>query len=80
LYRVKRKGKTTQKFWSSSKEIFYKKARKINWKNKPLKLYLRVSYGKQKTFSGRYEVFHNSGVYETSRDFWLALKAFSGNN
>ena len=75
-YKVVKNGKTIQKFRSSSKQNFYKRAGKIKWKNKPVKVHLRVSYGKQKTSSGRYEIFYNYGVCETSKDFWLALRAF----
>lgn len=47
-FRITKNGKTIQKFQSSSKQHFYKRARKISWKNKPLKVHLRVSYGKYK--------------------------------
>jgi len=76
--RIVKSGKTVKKFRSFSKADFYKKARKIKWKNKPLKVYLRVSYGKHKTSTGRDEVFQNCGVYGESKDFWLALRAFGG--
>jgi hypothetical protein len=79
-FRVIKNGKTIQKFRTSSKQRFYNRARKIKWKNKPLKVHLRVGYGRDKTSSGRYEIFYNYGVYKTSKDFWLALKAFSEKN
>lgn len=73
---VTKNGKKVYGYHSRSKRRFYNRARTINWKDKPLKVYLRVSYGRSKDVWGKYTNYYNDGDYDTKKDFWLALKAF----
>ena len=39
-------------------------------------VYLKVSYGKYLDNFGKRTTFHNEGVYQNKKSFYLALKAF----
>lgn len=51
--------------------------RTIKWQIDGLKVYLRVSYGKQLNNYGKMESFWNDGYYKNKEDFNLALEAFT---
>lgn len=75
-YRVIKNGKTIDRCQTHSKRRFYHRIRTINWQKKPLKVYLRVSYGRGKTNRGTVETFYNSGTYTSKKDLLEALSAF----
>jgi hypothetical protein len=65
--KVIRNGQTVQRCQTRSKRRFYNSVSRINWRDTPLKVVLRVNYG---------DGFFNEGEYISKRDFDLALKAF----
>jgi hypothetical protein len=65
--KVVRNGKVVKKYTSHSQRRFIKNLRTINWKDKGVKAYIKVDYGKR---------FYNDGVYENEKDLWFAFKAF----
>lgn len=69
-------GQKVERYETHSIRRFYNHARTIKWKNKPIKVYLRISYGKQLTLGGKLENFWNDGKYTNKEDFELALNAF----
>lgn len=75
-FRVIKNGKTTVTCQTHSKRRFYNRIRTINWRNRPLKVYLRIYYGKYLSNLGKIEPFWNDGYYESKKDFMLALNAF----
>lgn len=75
-FRVIKNGKTIDECRTHSKRRFYGKIRTINWQNKPLKVYLRVYYGKHLSNFGKIERFWNDGYYDSRKDLMLALNAF----
>jgi hypothetical protein len=75
-FRVIKDGKTIQRCQTHSRRRFYDRIRRINWQNKPFKVYLRVNYGKQMCNQGCVCSFHNDGVYETKQNLLAALSAF----
>ncbi|MFZ5366497.1 MAG: hypothetical protein ACOZBZ_04405 [Patescibacteria group bacterium] len=66
-FRVIKNGKLVERYETHSIRRFYTKIRRINWQNRPLKVYLRVSYG-----GGSY----NDGEYTNKKDFNQVLSAF----
>ena len=50
--------------------------RLINWQDKGLRVYLKVSNGKDKDHTGKLVEFYNDGWYENKEDFDLAYQAF----
>lgn len=48
----------------------------INWQNKNLRVYLKVTYGKQRDHRNKLVQFYNDGDYETKDDFARAIRAF----
>ena len=76
-FRVVKNGKTIQRCQTHSRRRFYNRIRTINWQNKPIKVYLRVSYGRSKTNRGTVETFYNSGTYSTKHELLDALTAFT---
>jgi hypothetical protein len=69
-------NKTIQVTRTHSIRRFTNNLRTINWQNKNILIYLRVSYGKQKDCFGKIVNFYNDGNYETEDDLWLAFNAF----
>lgn len=65
--RVRNQDKEVSYIKTHSIRRFLPKTRLINWENKTLDVYLRVSYGKG---------FFNSGTYNNKKDFEMALAAF----
>ncbi len=76
-YRVIKNGKTIDRCQTHSKRRFYNKIGTINWQNSPLKVYLRVSYGRMECNMGCVCNFYNDGEYETKKDLLFALSAFT---
>lgn len=78
-YRIVKNGKTIQRYQTHSKRRFYNRMRTINWKDKPSRVYLRVSYGKGLTNFGKKETFYNDGWYKNKQELLFALNAFTEN-
>lgn len=76
-YRVIKSSKTIDRCQTHSKRVFYNRIRSINWQNSPLRVYLRVSYGKAECNHGCICNFYNDGWYETRGDLISALEAFA---
>ncbi|MDO8570003.1 MAG: hypothetical protein Q7R97_00260 [Candidatus Daviesbacteria bacterium] len=76
-FKVVKNGKIIDRCQTHSKRRFYNKLRTINWQNKPLKVYLRISYGKRECNLGCLCSFYNDGEYETKQDLMKALEAFT---
>lgn len=75
-FRVAKDGKTIQRYQTHSRRRFYNRISTINWQNKPLKVHLRVNYGRAMCNRGCICSFYNDGVYETRQDLLSALAAF----
>ncbi len=56
---------------------FLTKIRSIKFKDEDIKVYLKVSYGKQLDKEGKYTNFYNDGTYDNHEDFWWAFNAFT---
>ena len=76
-FRVVKDGKTIDRCQTHSNRRFYNRIRTINWQDSPLKVYLRVSYGRRECNLGCMCNFYNDGEYETSQDLMKALEAFT---
>lgn len=76
-FRVIKNGKTIDRCQTHSKRRFNNRIRTINWQNRPLKVYLRVSYGVGEDVFGKMVNFYNDGEYETKNDLLSALSAFT---
>lgn len=76
-FRAIKDGKTIDRCQTHSKRRFFNKIRSINWQNSPLKVYLRISYGKQECSLGCVCNFYNDGEYETKHDLLEAFTAFT---
>lgn len=66
-------GQKVERYRTKSLRRFLRYIRTINWQNKGIKVYLRVSYRKKLDVIGRY---YNDGWYESETDLWLAFDAF----
>lgn len=75
--KVTKNRATIQMVRTHSIRRFLNNLRTINWQNGPLKVYLRVSYGKQECSFGCVCNFYNDGYYETEQEFMGALDAFT---
>lgn len=75
-FRVTKNGKTIQRCQTHSRRRFHDRIGRINWQNKPLKVHLRVNYGRAMCNRGCVCSFYNDGVYETKEDVLQALAAF----
>lgn len=76
-FRMIRDGKTIDRCQTHSKRRFYNKIRTINWQNSSLKVYLRVSYGKQECNQRCVCNFYNDGWYNSKEELMSALNAFA---
>ncbi len=76
-FRVIKDGKTIVRCQTHSKRRFNNRIRTINWQDSPLKVYLRVSYGKRECNLGCICNFYNDGEYDTLQDLMEALEAFT---
>jgi len=76
-FRVIKDGKTIDRCQTHSKRRFSNKLGTINWQNSPLKVYLRVSYGRRECNLGCVCNFYNDGEYKTKGDLLFALYAFA---
>ena len=74
--KVFKNNKVIQRVQTHSIRRFTNQLRTINWQESPLKVYLRVSYGKQKDCFRKLVTFYNDGWYETENNLWLAFNAF----
>lgn len=77
--KVYEKGQQVKRLETSSKRRFLNHIRTINWQDRGIKVYLRVSYGKQKDVWGKLTNFYNDGFYEDRNEFWKAFEAFTEN-
>ena len=76
-FRVIKNGKTINRCQTHSKRRFYNRIRRIDWQNKPLDVYLRVSYGYGQDVFAKMVSFYNDGFYKTRKELLKALTAFS---
>ena len=76
IFRVKKNGKTVDRYQTHSKRRFYNRIGTINWQDGPFKVYLRVSYGLGKDVFGRKTNLYNDGEYENKEELMAALRAF----
>jgi len=76
-FRTIKDGETIDRCQTHSKRRFYNRIRMINWQDNPLKVYLRVSYGKMECNLGCICNFYNDGEYDTQQDLVEALEAFT---
>lgn len=65
-----------QRYETASYRPFLNQIRTINWQGSPLKVYLRVSYGKRECVHGCPCSFYNDGFYENSSDLLSAFYCF----
>lgn len=80
--RTTENGKVVINVRTKKKRKFLKKIRTINWRNKAIKIYLKVTYGKHINNNGKRVMFYNDGFYynkekEDKKDFFVAVKAFT---
>jgi hypothetical protein len=76
-YKLIRKGLVMDKCSSHSLRVFLKNLRTINWQHRPLKVLLKVSYGKRIDNFGKLTNFDNEGEYDNKKDLWQAFMAFT---
>ena len=76
-YRVIKNGKSIEKCQTHSIRRFFNKIRSLKWQNGVEKVYLRMNYGKRKCVSGCVCSFYNDGEYNTKKDLFFALSAFT---
>ena len=76
-FRVIKDSKTIDRSQTHSKRRFYNRIRTINWQDSHLKVYLRVSYGKQECNLGCVCNFYNDGWYNSKTELMFALDAFA---
>ena len=74
--KVYKNGKLVDRVRTHSKRQFTTHLRTINWQNSPLRVYIRVSYGKNKCIKGCLCTFYNDGWYEDEKELLKAVKAF----
>jgi hypothetical protein len=74
--KVIKNGRTIQRQRTHSIRRFVNNLRSINWENMPLKVYLRVSYGRGEEVHGKTVNFYNEGSYENKDDLFMAFNAF----
>jgi len=60
--------------------VFLRHLRTINWQKTMIRVYVKVSYGKQKDVHGKLVTFYNDGDYETKTELIEAFKAFTEQN
>jgi hypothetical protein len=76
-FRVLKNCQAIQRYQTHSKRRFYNQIGTINWQDCPLKVYLRVSYGRGEDAFGKTVAFYNDGTYETKEELLQALEAFT---
>lgn len=76
-FRVEKNGKTVDKARTGSKRRFLHHIGRVMWRNKPLNVYLKVSYGRHLDNFGKKANFYNDGFYQTRKEFIKALRAFT---
>ncbi len=59
-----------------SKRLILTRLRSINWTNKAIKTYFRVSYGKKNDTHGKLSTFYNDGDFYNKEDLDWAFEAF----
>lgn len=69
-------GQKEERVETKSIVRFLRRVRLINWSESNLRVYIRVSYGKQKDNYGKLTTFYNNGDFTNRQDFELALNAF----
>lgn len=76
-FRVIKDDKTIDRCQTHSKRRFSNKLATINWQNSPLKVYLRISYGRKECNRGCICSFYNDGEYETKQELLEAFTVFT---
>jgi hypothetical protein len=76
FYKVTKNGKVIDMCRTHSIKRFSRSLRTIKWQNIPIKVYLRVNYGKNEHNSNNYLNFYNDGEYHTRQDLLTAYEAF----
>lgn len=75
--KIIKNSKVVKKYTSHFQKRFVKNLRTINWQDGPLKVYLKVDYGKHLDNYNKLSSFYNDGIYERKKDLWLAFEAFT---
>lgn len=75
-FKIIKNGRVVQVVRTHSIRRFVNNLRTINWKDRGIKVYLRVNYGKKVDVFGKLSTFYNDGWYKTKEDLWLAFSAF----
>lgn len=75
-FRVYKNNKLIQRCSTHSRRRFLWHIGTINWQLKPLKVSLRVFYGKHRNVFNLVSEFFNEGDYFTKKDLLQAFKAF----
>ena len=75
--KIYRKGKMVQMIRTHKIRRFLKNIRSIKFEDEDIKVYLKVSYGKQLDIQGKYTNFYNDGIFDNKDDFWWAFNAFT---
>ena len=75
-YKVRNDGELIDGGYTHSIRRFRNKIGTINWKLRGIKVYLRVSGGKEQDVFGKRVSFYNDGWFENKKDLLSALKAF----
>jgi len=76
-FRFEKDGKVIQRCQTHNKRRFLYRIGTLNWQNRPLKVYLRVYYGKHENNFGKKVAFYNNGYYNTKRDSLFAFLCFT---
>lgn len=75
--KIYKKGEMVQMIRTHKIRRFLKNIRSIKFTDEDIKVYLKVSYGKQLDKQGKYTNFYNDGVYDNKGNFWWAFNAFT---
>ena len=77
ICRIYKNNKLIRRFDSSFIRRFTNQLRTVGWRNGPLMVYLRITYGRHEDNFGKFVQFDNKGEYTTKKDLWAAFKAFT---
>jgi len=76
-FKVIKDSQVIQRCQTYKKRKFLRELGTIDWKNKPLKVHLRVHYGRGKNAEGKMVSFYNDGEYKTKWELMIAFRAFT---
>lgn len=65
-----------QRYETTAYRPFLHQIRTLNWQSSPLKVYLRVSYGKRECTKGCLCSFYNDGFYDNPSDLLEVFYSF----